>query len=253
MTLIDSISSFFSPAIKWEITAKSITGEVRAHNEDFVLFGEDANGSIAILADGVGGHNAGEVASRFVCYELLGWFDNRAPDKSLDAAGKSLKAAIESIHNSLYQQSHENERQQGMATTLAMVLQFQRQAIFAWAGDSRIYLARNNTIEQISADHSFVEEKFREGLFSKEDAEQHPMGNIITSCLGANENMPHLGLETITLKIDDQLILVSDGVSDVLSEDQIAALLPSGTDAILDASQEACSNDNCSVVIVKVI
>ena len=252
MSLLSAIVDFFIAPVRWNIEAQSITGPVRKHNEDFVLTATDANGAIAILADGVGGHNAGEVAARFVCEELVAWFDSRDKDDSLEQDKITLDLAIHDIHDRLFRLSHENESYKGMAATLAMVIQHGRHAVYAWAGDSRIYLLRRGQLKQISEDHSFVAENFRQGIFSAEDADQHPMGNIITSCLGAREEIEQLGLNNIVLKKGDELLIVSDGVSDVVSQEQLAVLVPQGVEAILLAAQEAFSTDNCSAVIVEV-
>lgn len=252
MGLLQTINSLLSPAQRWEISGDSITGPVREHNEDCVSFSNTGNSGIAILADGVGGHNAGEVASKFVCEELKAWFENHQPAASLEEEKQALSEAIGAVHTSLYNMSLKKAKREGMATTLAMVMQAGRHAIYAWAGDSRVYLARQGRIRQLSEDHSFVEEKYREGIFTREDVEQHPMGNIITSCLGANATMTYLGLESVSMKRGDMLLLVSDGVSDVLNEEQLLYLLPSGEDGILEAAQEAFSNDNCSAVVVNV-
>ena len=252
MSLFSAISASLFPTGTWDIDAHSITGPVRQDNEDFVLSARSGKGAIALLADGVGGHNAGEVASRFVCEELVAWFNSRDKPASLEAAKTALGDAIHTVHDRLFRLSREQENQSGMATTLALVMQYGRHGIYAWAGDSRIYLWRLGVLTQLSRDHSFVEEKFRQGIFTREDAEQHPMGNIITSCLGARETIESLGLASLVLKKHDQLLLVSDGVSDVVAPEQLTVLVPQGVEAILLAAQEAYSNDNCSAVIVSV-
>lgn len=252
MSFVDKINNFLFPSFKWQITVKSITGAVRDHNEDCVIYSQNDSASIAILADGVGGHNAGEVASHFVCEGLKEWFEARPYTKTLEEARRQMQAAIVSIHNALYQQSQEQTEQAGMATTLAVVMQHKRQAIIAWAGDSRIYLERKGKLDQLSEDHSYVEEKLRQGLFSHEEAEHHPMGNIITSSIGGKEHLPQLGIETIKLKPDDRLLILSDGVSGVLASEHMLQLLPDGVEALIDAAQQAQSTDNCSAIIVKV-
>lgn len=253
MSLYNAISNLFTPTMRWDIRTGSITGPVRQHNEDSVTSSQSDQSAIAVLADGVGGHNAGEIASKFVCDALTTWFEGHAPSESLAEEMTALEHAVETVHGDLFNLSLEKKKRKGMATTLAMVLQHGRSAILAWAGDSRIYRVHRGGITQLSKDHSFVEEKFREGIFTREDVEQHPMGNVITSCLGANESMPHLGLEKIILRKGDQLLIVSDGVSDVLDEQQILAAMTEGVEGVLDAALQAFSNDNCSAVIVEVV
>jgi protein phosphatase len=235
-----------------QISGNSVTGAGREHNEDNVGFAQDDFGGIAILADGVGGHSAGEVASRYLCAELQAWFTSRSRAQNAQQAADQLHAAITTIHDALYRQSQQQPELAGMATTLTVVLLYKRNAIFAWAGDSRIYLLRANALRQLTEDHSVVEEKIRQGELTRAEAEHHPMANLITSSIGNRARIPKLGMKTLALEKDDILLLVSDGISGALSPAQLEELAPQGPDALIKAAQDAQSTDDCSAVIVRV-
>lgn len=234
------------------ISGKSETGAGREHNEDSVSFAQDDFGGIAILADGVGGHSAGEVASGYLCTELQKWFTSRSRAQHAQEAAEQLRAAITTIHETLYRQSQQQAKLAGMATTLTVVLLYKRNAIIAWAGDSRIYLLRANELSQLSEDHSIIEEKIRLGELTRAEAAQHPLGHVITSSIGGKPRIPRLGMKTLELEKHDLLLLASDGISGVLSPTQLAELAPQGADALINAAQQAQSTDDCSAVIVRV-
>lgn len=240
------------PAHSCRISGNSVTGAGREHNEDSVGFAQDDFGGIAILADGVGGHSAGEVASRYLCTELQTWFKSRQRAPNAQQAADQLRAAITTIHDALYQQAQHQPALAGMASTLTVVLLYKRNAIYAWAGDSRIYLLRAGELTQLTEDHSVVEDKVRLGEITRAEAEHHPLGNLITSSIGNKARIPRLGLKTLELAQHDILLLLSDGISGVLSPAQLAELAPQGVDALINAAQQAESTDDCSAVIVRV-
>jgi PPM family protein phosphatase len=252
MSFVDTMKSFLLPAFRWQIDAKTIAGSVRADNEDRVCFFQDERGSMAVLADGVGGHNAGEVAAEFVCDALQTWFKSRPPVREPRDALAQLRTVIETIHADVYRLSIERPEYADMATTLAVALQHKRHAIIGWAGDSRIYLNRAGCLQQLSSDHSFIEEQIGKGLLTRAEAAQHPMASVITSSIGGKPRLARLDLKVLKLEQGDKLLIVSDGVSGVLPPERMLALLPDGVDALLDAAQEAQSADNCSVIIISV-
>jgi protein phosphatase len=252
MSFVDTMKTFLLPAFRWQIDAKTIAGSVRADNEDRVSFCQDERGSMAVLADGVGGHNAGEVAAQFVCDALQEWFTTRPPVTRPQDGAEQLRSTIKSIHKAVYQQSLQQQELAGMATTLVVALQHERHAIIGWAGDSRIYLNRAGSLRQLSRDHSFVEEQIGKGLLTRAEAEHHPMASVITSSIGGKQRLARLDMELLKLEPNDKLLIVSDGVSGVLSPERMLALLPNGVDAILDAALEAQSADNCSAIIISV-
>jgi serine/threonine protein phosphatase PrpC len=250
--LLASLRDLFLPPHACEISGNSVTGAGREHNEDSVGFVQDELGGIAILADGVGGHNAGEVASRYLCTELQTWFSSRSRAPNAQQAAEQLRAAITRIHEALYLQSQQQAELAGMASTLTVVLLYKRNAVYAWAGDSRIYLLRDQQLSQLSEDHSVVEDRIRQGELTRAEAAQHPLAHLITSSIGNKPRIPRLGMKTIELAKNDILLLVSDGISGSLSSAQLAELASKDADALISAAQAAQSTDDCSAVIVRV-
>lgn len=244
------LTPLFAP-LQWCTSASTVGGSWRAHNEDFVRVETRAGEAIALLADGVGGHNAGEVASHFVCENLAQWFANEFTAVSVGSARQQLRAAIDATHEALYQQALNTPGHEDMATTLALALQVGRKALVAWAGDSRIYRTQQGTLTQLSVDHSLVEEKVQQGVLSRAEARQHPLASVITSFIGAQPAIARLDMATVTLQPDDYLLLVSDGVSSVLDITQMQALLSEGAAALVAAALAAGSRDNCSAVVVQ--
>jgi serine/threonine protein phosphatase PrpC len=250
--LIDKILRQVFQPLTWCISTSSSAGTFRNENEDFVCLGYRENAACSVLADGVGGQSAGEVASRFVCENLKQWFEARYTADGLNSAQLQVQAAITSAHEALWRMAKSRPELADMSTTLALALQFERKAIIAWAGDSRIYHFRRGTLLQISEDHSFVEEKVQQGVLSRAEANHHHMANVITSCLGGWPRIPRLGLKVLDLNINDYLLLVSDGVSSVLGPEQMSSLLPLGAEAVVNAAIAADSRDNCSAIVVHV-
>ncbi len=250
--LFASLRDFFLPPHACQISGNSVTGAGREHNEDSIGFVQDELGGIAILADGVGGHSAGEVASRYLCTELQTWFNSRTRAPTAQQAAEQLQAAITTIHDALYRQAQQQPELAGMATTLTVVLLYKRNAIYAWAGDSRIYLLREKQLSQLSEDHSVVEDRIRQGDLTRAEAAEHPLAHLITSSIGNKPRIPRLGMKTIELAKHDILLLVSDGISGVLTPSQLAELAPQGAEALISAAQQAQSTDDCSAVIVRV-
>jgi len=239
-------------SLEWQIEAVSVTGEAREHNEDSVGFASKAGTGFAVLADGVGGHQAGEVASRFVCDSLLDWFASAAISGDAQADSTLLHDALADINTALHQQALRHSAQAGMASTVSVVMQSRRHAVVIWAGDSRIYYLRQGKLSQLSMDHSIVEENVRLGILARDEVAQHPMGHIITSSIGNKERIPHLGSLVLPLKAGDSLLLVSDGVSDALTSEQIMHYLPEGPKALIAAAKAAHSTDDCSAIVIRV-
>lgn len=141
--LINMLKQLLHPPHAWQIEAVSVRGAARDHNEDSVGFSRQADTGIAVLADGVGGHQAGEVASRFVCDSLLQWFASAALTGDIKQSSKLLLGALADINTVLHQQALAHSKQAGMATTVTVALQHKRQAVLAWAGLPPMALVRS--------------------------------------------------------------------------------------------------------------
>jgi protein phosphatase len=231
------------------------TGLVRTLNEDSVAWvtphdDEAANnrGSLALVADGMGGHAAGEVASALaadVVRRLYYGLDGPIPQVLASAFAAANRAIIE------YAQEHPECR--GMGTTCTVLAFRDSQAWLAHIGDSRAYLLRDHHLIQLSEDQTLVAKLVSEGTITQAEADHSPMHNVILQALGTTSNIkPMIGTKGLPLQAGDVLILCSDGVSNMVPDDQIAEVasrLPpqEACDALIEAALAAGGHDNASL------
>lgn len=224
----------------------SDTGRVRTHNEDAVLLSPP----LFAVADGLGGHQAGEIASTIAIETLMANSPARADAKSLGRAARSANREI-------LQAAKEGYGREGMGTTLtAAIIEGGRIAV-AHVGDSRAYLYHGGQLERITQDHSMVADLIRQGKLTEEESRVHPNRSIITRALGSDPNM-YADTYDVDAEIGDKLLLCSDGLTGMLTDTQIAGILGSFRDpestvhALVDAANAAGGHDNISVVLVDI-
>lgn len=230
--------------------ALSVTGK-RQVNEDSIYIPSDKSSvQIAIVADGMGGHKAGSLASSMAVESIVTYLNSvQSCDK------QTLKSAVCKANLAVYEHAKNNIECRGMGTTAVAVLLAQRDYIAANIGDSRLYHLSNGRIEQITRDHSYVEELVRLGHITREQAAVHPNRNIITKALGTNsEEVPDIFCHK--WKKGDMLLLCSDGFHGSVSPEETARILIEETD-MDEACEELVKNalyggstDNISVVLV---
>jgi protein phosphatase len=230
-------------------------GQLRSQNEDHL----HADDGLFVVADGMGGHLAGEVASEMAVARLR---DNLTTDS--DNTLDEVVAAIDQANGEIYTGSLENPDQAGMGTTvttIAVVADPHDGEVFAIAnvGDSRGYVLRHARLRQLTIDHSFVQELVAEGAISRDEARVHPRRNIVTRALGIE---PTVRVDSWTMPIfqGDRLLLCSDGLVDEVADSDIAEILlahgddpQAAAEALVDAANEAGGRDNVTVVIVDVL
>lgn len=226
-------------------------GKVRQNNEDSLLVGEGTDASLFAVADGVGGSEAGEVASGITVEALKELSPDTPFDSVVQEANQRILAAVQ-----------ENEKLSGMGTTMVAV-RFTGSpedptAEVAHVGDSRAYLLRGGEMKPLTEDHSLVAELVRSGDLTRAQAAEHPQKNLITRALGADEDIE---VDTMILPIEagDRFLLCSDGLSDMVSEDRISEILaepskdPEGPSRqLLSEALEAGGSDNITIVLVDV-
>jgi len=226
-------------------------GKVRQNNEDSMLVGDGEDETLFVVADGIGGFEAGEVASSLAVDVLRGLH----PDKT-------FKAAIGEANRRILAAGRDDEKLSGMGTTVVAIrfggTQREPLAEVAHVGDSRAYLVRGGEMSPITEDHSLVAELVRSGDLTRDQAAEHPQKNLITRALGADEDV---AVDTTVLPINagDRVLLCSDGLSDMVSETKISEILLESRDdpeqaarGLLSAALEAGGNDNITVVVVDV-
>ncbi len=196
-------------------------GVVRAINEDFHLMRVDRG--VFIVADGMGGHAAGEVASEMavqIIDDQLGAF-RELSDAEIAAR---LFSAIQSANGAIFRRTLVEEEKRGMGTTATVMLLFPSRYLIGQVGDSRAYVLRNKRLHQITRDHSYVQEQVDAGLLTPEQARTHPYGNVITRCVGSNEEVvPDIYFGA--LEEGDIVLLASDGLTGMLEDHQLEQIL----------------------------
>ncbi len=234
--------------MKYLAGAYSDKGITRSNNEDFFCVHEKTG--LLAVADGMGGHASGEVASRMLI-EVLSDYINSKEAASSDTA--LLAAAIKMANSTVYGTSQDKVSCNGMGSTLVAALIKENRLSIAHVGDSRIYLIRAGCIEQLTDDHSLISEQLREGLISEEDAKKSSVKNVITRSVGVAQEV-EAEFSEMTISDGDTLILCSDGLTSMLSDKEILSASLEGScpldlsRRLVDLANEAGGSDNITVV-----
>lgn len=226
--------------------SRTDVGKVRKNNQDSLVIWEQ--GRLFGVADGMGGHKGGEIASAGARDALLEALQDQQPSVA------ALRAAIEEANLQLYHQQEKDESLTGMGTTLSVIWMNDTFAYIGHVGDSRVYLLRNGELTQKTFDHSLVEEMVRAGMISEEEAQNHPMKNIITRAVGTDEEV----LVDVTVeerKQGDIWLICSDGLHGMVSNRQLGDILrlhapEKAADMLLQAALDAGGRDNVTLAIV---
>ncbi len=254
--------------IRWRFCGATDVGRRRSKNEDY--WGFDDKRGIFIVADGMGGHAAGEQASRIAVDTILAFM--RSADEDLDITWPGgitdpsartedmLRAAMLMAHQRILEATRENPEWQGMATTavVAKIDPEMESAIIAHVGDSRGYLIRRGRIIQLTQDHSWVNEQIRVGLISAEEARSHPFRNVVTRALGGPQE-PVVDIGEEPLEPGDLLLLCTDGLSGVLDDVEIADVihrhmpdLQAAVANLIQTANDRGGPDNITVVLIQI-
>jgi serine/threonine protein phosphatase PrpC len=234
--------------------AKSAVGLVRAGNEDSAM----TSRSLVAVADGMGGHAAGEVASRLAITTLAKESEVFASDGVHSESADDLFAStLHLIDSTISDYALENPDLAGMGTTLSALFLREGAVVALHIGDSRIYRLRGNALEQITTDHTVIQELLDQGAISEEDVATHPQRSVLTQVLmGGGQNHPSLSLYEV--KADDRFLLCSDGLTNTLADKEIKAILKgkargAAVDALIDASYINGAPDNVTVIVADVL
>ncbi len=243
-----------------EIGVKTSKGKIREINQDSYYISDDENCPLFIIADGMGGHKAGEIASRMaveiISSSFLDQIKCSSSEMDDDSIINAIRNSIYKANDEIYRKSSEVEEYSGMGTTVTMAYENNGKFFIGHVGDSRAYLLRDNQLWQMTKDHSLVEELIKNGSITREEARFHPQKNIITRALGIDKEVEIDLIVKEKLK-DDILILCTDGLTNMLNDDEIKELLISSDnmqkacDFMVQLSNEKGGLDNISVVAVK--
>jgi serine/threonine protein phosphatase PrpC len=247
-----------------EAFGRTDVGRRRKVNEDAYLVSAEL--SLYVVCDGMGGHNAGEVASRMTVDTVSGFIRNSAVESEitwpwgLDAAlsheANRLKTAIRLANARVFQAADKREELTGMGTTVVAALVGGDLMTIGSAGDSRCYLIRDGTLTQLTRDDSWVSAAVGEGILNSDDVEHHPLRNVITKAVGARESID-LDLIEHRLLPGDVTMLCSDGLHGMLNDQELARLLAASGSLeelacrLVDAANEAGGRDNVTVVLLR--
>ncbi len=253
------------PGRPWLFGGGSDVGRERAHNEDAILV--DGERKLVVLADGMGGYQAGEVASQLAVDVVrddssqldisevdLGRID---PDTGISVAMRQLRGAIEKANNRICSVARGREELNGMGTTIVAARFYDGRVGIAHVGDSRCYRMREHKLEQLTRDHSYVQDQLEKGLISEEDAKHSPQKNLITRALGIDA-IAEADVQEFRTRPGDVYLLCSDGLSDLVDDEALQTALSAEktpTDHIkylIDAANANGGRDNISVIIVRV-
>lgn len=239
-------------------TAKGLSdkGRVRQTNQDSYYLNHDKK--IFIVADGMGGHAGGEIASQLCIKEILQYLDQHHffEKKPIEDDFNLTHSLIDSINyasSKIYEYALEKPNLKGMGTTATLLYLYDNKAYCAHVGDSRLYLIRKGFLYQLTSDHSLVNEQLRAGLLTKEEAESHHLKNVITRSVGYQEQEE---VDTVSLEIEggDTLILCSDGLYGKVSNKEIAKITDdynvSAVQKLIDLANERGGEDNITVIVI---
>ncbi|MEH7106815.1 Stp1/IreP family PP2C-type Ser/Thr phosphatase [Bacillus sp. JJ1764] len=232
-------------------------GKIRLHNEDAggVFLNKDGH-RLAVVADGMGGHRAGDVASEMTISYLKSEWESTQGIFTADDAEKWLKEKITRVNEMILEHAIQHAECDGMGTTIVAALSTNRFVTMANIGDSRGYLLNESGFKQVTEDHSYVNELVRSGQISKEDAEHHPRKNVLLRALGT-EKMVEIDIKTITFEEGDILLLCSDGLSNKVSESEMTQILQNEdhleqkATTLTELANEYGGEDNITLAIVE--
>jgi serine/threonine protein phosphatase PrpC len=241
-----------------ELFAAVDPGRARSNNEDSVATDDVA--TLAVLADGMGGYNAGEVASNmatnFIHTELGRWLREASTQASDAEVRRAMDICVDNANRAIFNAANANPQYAGMGTTLVVAVFRDNRLLVGHVGDSRAYRMRNGRFQQITRDHSLLQEQIDAGLITPEQAAFSANKNLVTRAVGVEDTVL---LETHQHEVlpGDRYLLCSDGLSDMLDDAGIAQLLQ-GDDSLehtarrlIDAANDAGGKDNISVILVR--
>ena len=229
-------------------------GRKRDVNQDYVFVSDKPIGNLPnlfIVADGMGGHRAGDFASRFVVESLK----EDLVSSTEDGPEAMLRKAIQSANHKLREVARQDVRLEGMGTTLVAATVIEHTLYFANIGDSRLYLL-NDDIRQLSRDHSFVQEMVRLGGLNAEEAKHHPDKNIITRAIGAKEKV-EIDFFEYRLKKGDIILMCTDGLSNMIEDEEMFRIVKSSRDIVeaverlVERANDNGGSDNIGVVLAE--
>ena len=245
--------------MNYTFCSRTDPGRARDNNEDAVALDDDTH--LCVLADGMGGYNAGEIASgmatAFIKSEMSRWLTEAGRHAMIKEIRRALEICVDNANRSIFNASSSNPQYSGMGTTLVVAVFHKATLILGHIGDSRCYRLRNGELAQITKDHSLLQEQIDAGLITQEQAATSSIKNLVTRALGV-EDAVMLDLHEHLAEVGDCYLLCSDGLSDMVDDAEIASILGGESpmeqkaDKLVVAANEHGGRDNISVLLVQV-
>jgi serine/threonine protein phosphatase PrpC len=245
-----------------EVASATHPGKVRSHNEDSIA--ADAEVGLAVLADGMGGYNAGEVASGIAVAMIAAELKKALVDNKADALDDSVAERLLGEHAmranaAIYQAAQNQAQYSGMGTTLVVALWYDNRMAVGHIGDSRLYRLRGDVLEQVTRDHSLLQEQIDSGMITREQARYSQNKNLVTRAVGIDPEVD-AELHTYPVQPGDIYLLCSDGLSDMVTDEDIQhtlsslrANLPLAAEHLVQQANDNGGRDNISVILVRVL
>lgn len=230
-------------------------GMIRTENEDSI--GTRPEAGLAVLADGMGGHQAGEVASKLAVETIIKYLtDTYAADRK-ESPAKRVSEAIRRANATIFDTAHKHEEYAGMGSTIVTVMFRNGELVVGHVGDSRLYRLRQGKLEQMTEDHSVIQELVNRGLFTHEEARASVGKNLVTRALGVDAEVL-IDVNAVPLEANDLYLLCSDGLNDVVSDEDITRILTASSENLYTAAfklvtlaNQRGGPDNISVILIR--
>ncbi|MGQ0597421.1 Stp1/IreP family PP2C-type Ser/Thr phosphatase [Aquabacterium sp.] len=242
----------------FEFFSQTDTGRVRSNNEDSIAVDESCG--VAVLADGMGGYAAGEVASGMACdfikSELGRWLHEASSNASDGDVKRAMDICVDNANRAIFGAANSNPTYAGMGTTLVLAVFRSGRLLLGHIGDSRAYRWRDGQLQQITKDHSLLQEQIDAGILTPEQAQYAANKNLVTRALGV-EDLVLMETHLHDIQSGDIYVMCSDGLSDMLRDQQIAEVMAAHTSlpdmgaALVAAANDAGGRDNIAVVLVR--
>ncbi len=238
-------------SLSWSSFGITDVGKVRKHNEDSLL--ERAEIGLWVVADGMGGHDAGDVASQMIVSSLKKIHEGVTLNRYID----DIEDCLLNVNKRLIKKGSETEKKSTIGSTVVIMLAYENYCVYIWAGDSRLYRLRNSEIRQITTDHSQVELYVEQGMISREEAAVHPHANMITRAVGAMDDL-FLDMDIQEMESNDRYLLCSDGLPKHVMDMELEEILQEEKNikdactTLIDLTLERGAGDNVTAIVVDI-
>lgn len=237
---------------RWSSAGRSHVGMVRAINEDACLAMPELG--LWAVADGMGGHEAGDVASQMIMENLQAL----GTPQTWEAFRDAVREALQTVNQRLREESAQHYQHRTIGSTVVVLLAYGEQCACLWVGDSRIYRLRDNQLEQLTRDHSHVQELVDQGMLTPEEAHRHPLANVITRAVGSADQLD-IDEAVYPLQAGDLFLLCSDGLNKAVPDEEITRLLTYSSHNVQEAVQAFIhlalmrdASDNVTSIVVSI-